>query len=209
MSLLPTGPLASPRRAPNTHTGSKLWSSSSSWFHISSSKLWHLLMIGDDTAKVWDVEQAMDKSKFDVVIGTDVEDILSSIGGMGGEEEKFDAFLIHERSSDDELTSDFSLLPRRSPCYLGRICSQYNNLVTCRQHPVSMASSGSFINYRDTCQLVHQYEKDCNQSEVPIIGTSSAAVTKSALNRYAMSGYSAILEKPIDERIAGKWLRTT
>eukprot|EP00850_Spirogloea_muscicola_P023129 SM000331S12525 [mRNA] locus=s331:43728:50489:- [translate_table: standard] len=184
VSLLPTGPLAPPRRAPNTNIRSMIWSSSlyrtaqssdSNPFRFREPKV----LIIDVSVKVWDLEHALDIAKFEVVIGTDVEDILSSIGSMEGEQEKFDAILIEKGKVDDALIVDFSLLP-----------------LTCFS-----------TDCRNLCWLVRQREVDCNQPEMPIIGISAVKETVPDLKKYAMSGYSAVLGKPIDERIIGKWLR--
>eukprot|EP00850_Spirogloea_muscicola_P014669 SM000107S14035 [mRNA] locus=s107:76899:78771:+ [translate_table: standard] len=57
----------------------------------------------------------------------------------------------------------------------------------------------------DTCELLREHLVKCNLPEVPIIG-----ITKNRkridLDKYAMSGYSAVLEKPINECRAGKRL---
>eukprot|EP00850_Spirogloea_muscicola_P023119 SM000331S12515 [mRNA] locus=s331:15143:25464:+ [translate_table: standard] len=62
------------------------------------------------------------------------------------------------------------------------------------------------MNGSEACQLVRQHEVDCNLPEVPIIGIS-ANVEGADLIKYAMSGYSAVMGKPINVRTAGERLR--
>eukprot|EP00850_Spirogloea_muscicola_P003934 SM000016S01922 [mRNA] locus=s16:655693:666147:+ [translate_table: standard] len=62
------------------------------------------------------------------------------------------------------------------------------------------------MNGSEACQLVRRHEVDCNLPEVPIIGIS-ANVEGADLKKYAMSGYSAVMGKPINVRTAGERLR--
>eukprot|EP00850_Spirogloea_muscicola_P015722 SM000123S25834 [mRNA] locus=s123:129956:140290:- [translate_table: standard] len=62
------------------------------------------------------------------------------------------------------------------------------------------------MNGSEACQLIRQHEVDCNLPEVPIIGIS-ANVEGADLKKYAMSGYSAVMGKPINVRTAGERLR--
>eukprot|EP00850_Spirogloea_muscicola_P023124 SM000331S12520 [mRNA] locus=s331:39469:40916:+ [translate_table: standard] len=144
--------------------------------------LLQILVISDGPDNVRDVEHALDKYCLDAPqLGTaqiNFEVVAwadASSRILRGD--KMDALLLDERWSDDELT-----------------------MVTFCLHPLVKAKSQDWLLH---VPLVRQYEVDHNFSQMPIIGISNT-VKRADLEKYAMSGYSAIWGNAISERTAGK-----
>eukprot|EP00850_Spirogloea_muscicola_P019787 SM000199S05414 [mRNA] locus=s199:246553:250338:+ [translate_table: standard] len=187
LSLLPTGPLASPTHAPNSNTGSKLspcsslttaQSPASGPFRRRRPKVNHPSFVAlgmlssirgifwslDGPDNVRDVEHALDKYCPDAPQSGNAQVEFEVMAWtdvickiLRGE--RIDALLLDERLK---------------------------------------VKTGFYM-----CQLVRQYEVDHNLPQKPIIGIS-ATVKRADLERYASSGYSAIWGNSINEHTAGK-----
>eukprot|EP00850_Spirogloea_muscicola_P023123 SM000331S12519 [mRNA] locus=s331:49699:60850:+ [translate_table: standard] len=167
LSLLPTGPLESPRHAPNTNKGSKFSSSSSlTTAQVPASgpsrtcRPKVLVIVNQrNAASNWFVERAPYRGEIEAVLVDDDEELMGRMVARSHYYWNFDAFLIDE----------------------------------------------SYTKHVELCKLLRQHEVDRNKPEMPSIGIYNN-VKGSDLEKYAMSGFSAILERHINEPTVGKWL---